>query len=182
MLHEFKEHQPIPMLPSSRAKAKWQKPPLGAIKINVDGAFQGLTGMGGGGIIARDSAGCFVAARACKLGHVSSPEHAEALALREALLFAQDIGPCPKLIESDAQRVVHLVQTAHEDRSHLSFLFSDCKFLFSQLENISFQFAFREANRVAHRLARLAISLPETQSWFQGPPVVVCDALVEDGL
>ncbi|CAL8113669.1 unnamed protein product [Prunus armeniaca] len=179
-LHEFKEHQPTPSLSISRAQAKWQKPPLGVIKINVDGAFQGLTGMGGGGIIARDSAGCFVAARACKLSHVSSPKHAEALALREALLFAKDIGPGPKLIEIDAQGVLHSVQDAQEDRSYLSCLFSDCKFFLSQLENTSIKFAFREANRAAHRLARLAIPLLETFTWLQDPPDVVCDVLVQD--
>ncbi|XP_021802933.1 uncharacterized protein LOC110747027, partial [Prunus avium] len=180
LLQEFKEHQPTMLQPLSRAQAKWQKPPLGAIKINVDGALHVQTGSGGGGIMARDSAGCFVAARACRFSHVSSLEHAEILALRAAILFSHDLGPGPKIIEGDAQGVIQTVQTAHEDRSILSFLFSDCKFLLSQLENTSIQFAFREANRVAHRLARLAITLPGTLTWLQDPPDAVCDVLVED--
>ncbi|CAB4264094.1 unnamed protein product [Prunus armeniaca] len=36
----------------SRAQAKWQKPLLGAIKINVDGAFNVQISTGGGGLIA----------------------------------------------------------------------------------------------------------------------------------
>ncbi|CAL9002973.1 unnamed protein product [Prunus brigantina] len=182
LLYKFQEYQsPIP-LSLSRAKAKWQKPPLGAIKINVDGAFQRLTGFGGGGIIARDFAGCFVAARACKFNHVSSPEHAEILALREALLFVKDFGPGPKMIESDAQGVTQAVQATVEDRSQFSCLISDCKFLFSQLEHICIQFVYRETNRAAHRLARLALTLPATLSWFQDPPDTVCDVLVEDSM
>ena len=50
-------------------------------------------GVGGGGIIARNSAGCFVATRACKFNYVSSPKHAEALTLREALLFSRELDP-----------------------------------------------------------------------------------------
>ncbi|CAB4294671.1 unnamed protein product [Prunus armeniaca] len=51
LLHEFKDHQPSPMSMLSRAQAKWQKPLLGAIKINVDGAFNVQISTGGGGLI-----------------------------------------------------------------------------------------------------------------------------------
>ncbi|KAL6289138.1 hypothetical protein ACE6H2_006648 [Prunus campanulata] len=182
LLHEFKGHQPTPRLPLSRAQAKWQKPPLGVIKINVDGAFNVHIGAGGGGIVARDSTGRFVAARACSFRHVSSPDHAEALALREALIFASELGSGPKMLEGDALGVVRSVQMGFEDRSPLSFLFSDCRVLLSQLEDISIGFVFRDANRAAHRLARLAITLPETSTWLQVPPAVVVDVLVEDVL
>ncbi|CAB4282682.1 unnamed protein product [Prunus armeniaca] len=172
----IRKYQAALSVSNSRAKAKWQKTPLGANKINVDGAFQVHTGIGGGGIIARYSAGCFVAARACKFNHVASPEHAETLALREALLFAQDFGPVPKMIEKiHARGVLQSIQDTMEDRSQLSCLFSDCKFLLSQLENVSIQFDYRETNQAAHRLARLALTLPETTSWLQDPPDAVCD-------
>lgn len=51
LFYEFEEHQPTPSMSISRAKAKWQKPPLSAVKINVDGAFQVQTGIRGGGLL-----------------------------------------------------------------------------------------------------------------------------------
>lgn len=86
------------------------------------------------------------------------------------------------MIEGDAQGVIRTVQAEHEDRSPLSFLFSDCGLLLSQLEDMSIHFISREANWVAHRLDRLAVTFPETSSWYQDPPVVVYDVLVEDNL
>ncbi|CAL8997626.1 unnamed protein product, partial [Prunus brigantina] len=142
----------------SRAQAKWQKPPLGAIKINVAGAFNVQTGTGGGGLIARNAAG------GC------------------ALFFARGLDPGPKIIEGNTQDVVRSITTEREDRSPLSLLFSDCRFLLSQLEDISIHFIFKESNRVAHRLARLSFTLPETTSWWHGPPAAVYDVLVEDNL
>ncbi|CAB4309819.1 unnamed protein product [Prunus armeniaca] len=107
------------------------KPPLGAIRINVDGAFNVQTGIGGGGLIARNAEGGFVAAMACEFSSVSSPEHAEALALREVLLFARGLDLGPKLIEGDAQDMVRSIIAEREDRSPLNLLISYCRFLLS---------------------------------------------------
>lgn len=93
LLHEFKDHQTSLKSTLSRAQGKWQKPPFGAIKINIDGALNVQIGVGCGGIIARNSAGCFVATCACKFSYVSSPKHAEAVTLREALLFSHELDP-----------------------------------------------------------------------------------------
>lgn len=72
----------------------------------MDGAFNLHNGVGGGGVVVRDSEWQFVVARVCKFTFVSSPEHVEVLALREAFCFTHEMGSEPKIIEGDMKDVI----------------------------------------------------------------------------
>lgn len=63
----------------------WAKLRIGFLKLNVDGAWNANSLMGGAGAVIRDSDGNFVASLAMAFDHVSSPLFAEALAAREGL-------------------------------------------------------------------------------------------------
>lgn len=52
----------------------------------------------------------------------------------------------------------NLIQ-ALETWTDFGFLVEDCNNLFSRLQNTHINFVFREANIVAHRLARFALSI-----------------------
>ena len=60
--------------------------------INVDGSFAEITGDGSTGVVIRDNSGGFIAASYSYISHVLDATMAEAFALRDGLLLAQQIG------------------------------------------------------------------------------------------
>lgn len=108
-------------------KSHWQCPPMGTIKINVDGAFRAAGGLGGFSLVARDHSGGFLG---CKMGRfrwVSTPLHAELLALREGLSFAAKWPGLRICLENDAQGMINFVLNRGVDLSPLGCLIEDCK-------------------------------------------------------
>ncbi|KAL6174579.1 hypothetical protein ACLB2K_051225 [Fragaria x ananassa] len=69
-----------------RVPSKWQCPPRGRLKVNIDGSFHGESGNGGVGVVIRDENGEPRAALARPLPYVLSAVCAEVEALRAGLL------------------------------------------------------------------------------------------------
>jgi hypothetical protein len=63
-----------------REQEEWQAPAGDTLKINTDGSFSELTGVGGWGFIVRDKDGTIRGAGAGYLAHVASAAGAEAIA------------------------------------------------------------------------------------------------------
>ncbi|KAI8574645.1 hypothetical protein RHMOL_Rhmol01G0370100 [Rhododendron molle] len=70
----------------------WQRPPYGYFKVNFDGGMDGEGKQCGLGMVLRDWQGRFIAARAVHKHHVTDPLMVEALAARESLQFASELG------------------------------------------------------------------------------------------
>jgi hypothetical protein len=85
----------------------WQKPGPGVIKINTDGAVRLDQGVAGGGGVAGDSQG-FRGAWCRLYQGISDPLCIEALAVRDAVVFASQQGFCRLVIETDCQELVKL--------------------------------------------------------------------------
>lgn len=95
------DHPPKCYIP--QVKAKWQRPPFGAIKSNVDGVIHVASGLGGVGLLARNYEISFLA---CK----SIVPWCLQYALREGLFFAAKWSDLVCHIEADSHGVLHLVQ------------------------------------------------------------------------
>ena len=79
----------------------WERPPEQIIKLNVDAGFEMDSGSGSTGAILRDDMGNFLAASCGDIPFVEDAAMAEACALRNGLLLANDMG-CNKLyVEGD---------------------------------------------------------------------------------
>ena len=89
---------------------RWIPPPQGMMKINVDAALSKNSSMAVVAAVARDEAGIFQGASALVVTGVSSPEIAEALAGREGLALARDLGMQRITIASDCVNVVRSIQ------------------------------------------------------------------------
>jgi len=63
---------------------KWNKPPLGLLKINWDAALQKETKMMSVGIVVRDDSGCFVAALSRIVHYIVDPLTGETVAVWHA--------------------------------------------------------------------------------------------------
>ncbi|XP_061999096.1 uncharacterized protein LOC133716400 [Rosa rugosa] len=93
-----------------REKTKWQNPPSGRLKVNVDGSYRADYSDGGVGVVIRDENGMCLSALARYFPHASSALHKEAEACRARLLLAihQDMTVID--IESDCSLVVTALQ------------------------------------------------------------------------
>jgi ribonuclease HI len=126
----------------------------GVIKINVDAAFDIDQGKGGVGAIARNSNGAFLAASCKELHFVADPFMAEAFALRDCLSLAQFLGGNKFIIQSDNVQVIEKMLDGGFSATSSASIFDDCRLLSSGFRDITFEHCNREANVVAHELAR----------------------------
>lgn len=137
--------------------------------------------MGGMGVIVRDDKGTFVAALAKKAAGISSPIVVEAIAAREAALFVLNVHAVKMILEGDALLVLSALQNTGEScNSPHGHLFIDTRKLMQGIQHWSFKHTRREANKVVHRLARFSLSIDDCITWFQEPPDVIADLLIED--
>ncbi len=126
-------------------------PPTGVIKLNVDAAIH--TSVAAIAVIARDDAGCFVKAWTKTLPTVD-PTVAEA----SAILWAIQLAYLEKwkniLVESDAKNCVDAILGISACSWNIYALCNDVKRLASDFSSCSFCWVKREANMVAHELAK----------------------------
>ncbi|XP_024178113.1 uncharacterized protein LOC112184048 [Rosa chinensis] len=108
-----------------REKTKWQNPPSGRLKVNVDGSYRADYGDGGVGVVIRDENGMCLPALARHFPHASSALHMEAEACRAGLLLAihQDMTVID--VESDCSLIVTALQRDVEDRSEIGRIIDD---------------------------------------------------------
>ncbi|KAL6128688.1 hypothetical protein ACLB2K_072043 [Fragaria x ananassa] len=100
-LHLLHEYQRVHVKGSCPNSEKWECPPSGRLKLNLDGAFKSDV-VGGAGVVFRDDKrevkGCW----SKKLLYLQSPLQAEALACRMGLAMAVQLGWKELLVESDS--------------------------------------------------------------------------------
>ncbi|KAI5322796.1 hypothetical protein L3X38_031868 [Prunus dulcis] len=80
----------------------------------------------------------------------------------------------------DSAVVVAAVKRAGQDYSNIGPIVEDVKHLQKQFPGSVFQFTHREANGVAHQLARFGLHTVDNFTWFEVPPDLIQDALLCD--
>ncbi|KAI5338231.1 hypothetical protein L3X38_017502 [Prunus dulcis] len=181
-LQEFQEVHPRPKTHTSRAIAKWVRPPLGAIKINVNGVFHGESSFGGVGLVVRNSTDSILASKLVVLNGISNPMHAKLVALREGLIYAAKWSNLECHIEEDSQGALHSIQRGQTDLSHLGCLTEDCRTLLASQECVYLRVTERSANGVATRLARYALHFQGVAEWVTDPSYFLQDVLFIDAM
>ncbi|KAK3218314.1 hypothetical protein Dsin_012284 [Dipteronia sinensis] len=145
---------------SVAAGKSWYVPPTGCFKLNVDAAV--ITGGGryGVGIVFRDDHGVVVEAAALSfIGTVSvEVAKAKAKAILEVLLFAEDMGLFPLMVESDALGVIKLCKEEFVSVGEIDNIISDIVSLKRNCNIVSFGYIPRMCNRVAHSVAKYAVN------------------------
>ena len=127
----------------------------------------------------RDCRGGFIAASNERLEHVADAGIAEAHALRHGLLLAQRMGITKLIVESDCMEVIETMNNGGFTASGAAAIYSDCVVLIIGYTLISFVHCPREANFVAHSLARQAVLAPSS-FWIEEPPAFIVKGLVDD--
>jgi ribonuclease HI len=159
-------------------KATWEKPLQEFVKLNVDASFDMNELCGATGAVLRDSKGSFIAASSCKLEYVFDVLSAETLALKNGIMLAQSVG-CNRLICcSDNLFVIEAMKGGFSSGAAAAIL-DDCYHLATEFSKIQFEHNYREANKVAHELARRARNGVQ-QVWLDEPPEFIVPLLVKD--
>jgi len=87
-------------------KTKWEPPPAGWVKLNVDGSFVQQSGESGVGVIARDNEGHVIFSAWRAIFNCQDAAEAEAWACLEGLRLAAQWIHEPVIVESDCARIV----------------------------------------------------------------------------
>ncbi|XP_031095088.1 uncharacterized protein LOC115999373 [Ipomoea triloba] len=140
--------------------ANWQPPRMGYIKLNIDVAMDLYNRRMGFGWVGRDEGGKVHAVIMERREGLYSVKETEAMGAREALKWLKNKGWDHAILETDAQVVTKAV-TSGVDLSPYGNIIHDIRTLLQSLPNVSFVFAKRSSNIVAHTVAAHALCNPE---------------------
>ncbi|KAB2597616.1 hypothetical protein D8674_000536 [Pyrus ussuriensis x Pyrus communis] len=138
----------------------WTKPPLGFLKVNVDGAWSESLKSGEVGVVVRHEHGNFVAASTKTFEHVSSPLLIEAFAVREGLLLAVQWGLHNIIIKSDSFQIVFALQKGPLNSSLIGHIVEDSYAMIYVITRASIIHTRHQHNEAVHCLARFALTNP----------------------
>jgi hypothetical protein len=158
----------------------WRPPDDGWVKINTDAgiAFDALKAGAGG--IARNTSG-FIGAWSKPYPGVTDPMIAEALALRDGVIFAKLRGFTRVVMETDCKEVVDLWDSRAGSRAIIAPILQEIEGLVFSFSSFIIQHVIRMANTPAHLCAKHACTLTVTSCWFVTPPSFVATSLLFDG-
>lgn len=134
----------------------WHKPPPNTVKINVEAAYDQDSGRGSIAIVLSDDKGSLLLTHTRRV-LANSPLFAEALAAREGLMVAQNLGLERIFIVSDCHLLVTLVR---EDRSiwMIDAILKDIQRFRSLFRVSGFLWVARQGNQHAHDAAKSAFT------------------------
>ncbi|XP_058746722.1 uncharacterized protein LOC131619666 [Vicia villosa] len=150
----------------------WSPPPEGWLKCNVDAGFNKQGGTTNRGWCVRDDTGNFIfAGIAWDIGTLTILE-AEALALKEAIQGAISSQLDKVIFESDSQGVVQAIDSNYKGDSEFSLIIKSINSLLQAFPNFEVKFIKRQANSVAHSLAKAANSWSRRSFIHLIPPCI----------
>ncbi|GAU48314.1 hypothetical protein TSUD_405310 [Trifolium subterraneum] len=137
---------------------RWEKPALGWVKCNVDVAFVSGSGRTSMGLCFRNNMGQVMAGMTQWQQTVMSSIEGEAWALLLAMEEARHRGLDRVQFESDSKMLVEAIHMKRRGNSEFLSIVHDIISFMSSFLNFEVKFVRRQANSVAHALARAANS------------------------
>jgi ribonuclease HI len=166
--------------PGSLPIATWTKPEPRQIKLNVDASFHSDVHAGAAAAVLRDYQGNFLAAGCWCLPHVLSSAMAESLALKKGLSLAHSLGYNDLIAESDSVEVIESCTGEQTWWNECSAIFADIVDITSSFDKVTFKYCPREANKVAHELAKFSFLNNESCNWVDEPPSFLLNNIIND--
>jgi ribonuclease HI len=157
----------------------WAKLSTEWIKCNVDCALFEVGGQFGVGICFRDNLGHLLQDHSLTFPYVATTAKCVATALQQAIQIALDKGLNRVIFETDCQVVANVVLSNNLYVNELGSLLSTCRTLLASNASYTLAFIRRQANRVAHSLARASI-LHASPSIFYHPPYCIHSLIMDE--
>ncbi|MCH81027.1 cytochrome P450, partial [Trifolium medium] len=162
--------------PEQLQPIQWQKPSHGWFKCNVDAGFHKELNKTSSGWCIRDHLGRFILAETTWMDGNCSILEGEAIALLEALKVMTQRGISHVIFETDSKTVVDAIHHLRGGSSEFSFIIRRINNILLCNPNFKVKFVKRQANMVAHTLARAAISWP-SRCTFETLPLCITPLL-----
>ncbi|CAL9007311.1 unnamed protein product [Prunus brigantina] len=157
--------------PSIGEVCSWEPPPMGFVKVNIDGSWQSNGRKAGVGVVIRNSVGEFLGGMAAsRVGHSALEMEAEAAVL--GLDLAANLGYSDVYVESDSKTLVDGINGEIRHRA----------WTIRPSIEVIWRWVQRSSNRAAHEAAAIGSRAVELESWVTQPPLSLIHVLVSDGL
>jgi ribonuclease HI len=98
---------------------------------------------------------------------------AEAFALKEGLMLAQYIRGNRLIVQTDCMEVVETMENTGFTANSAAAIYDECNIVWNGFQEISIEHLSREANQVAHELARQAMISRANYIWDDDPLVLL---------
>ncbi|KAK6122177.1 hypothetical protein DH2020_044081 [Rehmannia glutinosa] len=136
----------------------WQPPAINSVKINFDASVSPSKNCGGLGIIARDHTGSSLGWKRIRIHGRLHPTTAEAMAAREAVLFAKEKGWRNVMVEGDCLAVITGIRDVDDMYSVESPIYQDIRVILEEFESYELNHVRRNVNSLAHKIATFCVT------------------------
>ena len=138
---------------------RWMEPWSDRFKCNVDASFSNASNNVGVGMCIRDSTGNHVRSKILWVSPLCSLDVGEALGLSHAIWWIRELQFDNVDFEVDSKRVADYFNKGRGDVTEFGSIMDSCiQFCSSYLTNSHVEFSRRQANEVAHELAKTTTS------------------------
>lgn len=151
-------------------KESWQKPEPGWFKVNTDASFDQAEYISGTGVVIRDHNGRVVAGVARWFADTLDVITAEAMAAKEGLELAVELGLERVILEVDCQGLTKFLQSTDPAASSVGGLCFDIIELGKSFVDFRISWTNREANSVAHFCASTVSAIDRSFFWIDCIP------------
>jgi hypothetical protein len=161
---------------------RWLKPPLGWVKLTIDGSFKSDDGSASIGMVLHDYAGTVIFSACRSLASCEQALEEEVSACLEGLELGLLYSDLPIVVESDCSQLISSILANGKDRSPYLHSISEIKFLDSDSRICNFVKVHRSQVRISHCLANLTRAENRTQFWLGSGPECVVQVLESESL
>ena len=157
----------------------WTKPRHGCYKLNTDATFHD-NGTGDVGMVLLNNLGEAVASAASVLSYVLNAASAEAVALLKGIELLERLGCTHVTFESNSLELINACNGELDIYSPYSATLADCFAKAKMIEGATFTFCRREANQLAHQIAKHSYDNQLEFSWDGDPPSFILPLVIND--
>ncbi|RLM69491.1 hypothetical protein C2845_PM17G09160 [Panicum miliaceum] len=159
---------------------RWQRPPVGWMKINTDAAYTAANGRGATGVVLRNDQGVVLVGAARAYSNVADVMMAEVMGARDGVLLALEQGATKVLLETDNATLISLLNSDDGIQSVIVGFWHEVRELSLSFVSFACIHVKREGNEAAHLCACMpSASCPEL-SWFEPFPNWLKEATNKD--
>lgn len=134
---------------------QWYPPDINMMKVNVDAPWHTEASSFTIGMVIRDHRGCFIEGRTMAFPNTADVLEAELIGVKEALAWILSRGEGRVMVETDSKLSVEAIKGKRKYVLEVGHTIDQCQVLLQQLPNVSINHVRKQANKVAHELARM---------------------------
>ena len=163
-----------------QTETAWTPPPVHGYKVNFDGALFEQEDRAGLGVVIRNQDGLVMASLSEVVPLPSTVIEVETLAARRAVEFALELGFENIVLEGDSEILIKILNRSSRSLAPFGHIINDINFLASRFACFSATHVKRHCNRVAHSLARRALSFYPLSVWMKDVPPELLSVIQAD--